>query len=184
MIISILTVVKKKNTKNKGMEIAGVIYTIIAVIISLIFVLVNTFMEEAEDYYYPTATSLQNQLLSMYDNKRLSGIAVCATFRQYMYMQSSEVTIVWLDSDNGKILATVGEKKLSYDSLIKKEDYYEIQYEDYIANNGTSYKTSMNEFNNPESELYIDRYKEYNSYVLRLAEGNSNTKVVGVVIIK
>lgn len=177
--------------KTKQERVLGIIVFVAIILVSILIVfcvmfylISNVFFPASMEYYEVPVEVLNKELSNGYDNKELSGTQVRSTLQQYI--RSGEVTLVLLDSNTGNILATVGEKKLPADALIKRDGYYEIEYDKYIADNGLKHKTTIAEFNDPQSEVYIDRESniKYNSYIIRLVENNSNEKVVGVVFEK
>jgi len=121
---------------------------------------------------------LGNQLLQAYNNKVLTGTQVKSAVMQYL--GSEDMTIVLMNSDGSRIIATAGAKKISQGSVIAKNGYYEITSDKYSTEGGTMHKTSMDDFNNAENEAYISVVKRYNAYLLTLS---GTTDVVGIVFV-
>lgn len=136
----------------------------------------NIFNESSKELEEIT-NKLQNQILQSYNNKTMSGTQVRVAMMQYM--TSDEITVVLVKG--GNMVATVGAKKLPEESIAKKSGYYEITSSNYSAEGGTLHKTSIEDFNNVDSELYISGVEVYKSYLL-VKQGTYET--VGIVFVK
>ncbi len=122
---------------------------------------------------------LIQQIERDYNNKNLRGVEVMSAVRQYI--SSTQVTIILMKSDNKSILATAGAKKVSGNVVSFKNNMFEITKENLLLEGGTRHHNSVADFNNRNSEAYIDYSKTYKSYLLRLTETQD---LVGIVFVE
>lgn len=122
---------------------------------------------------------LIQQIERDYNNKNLSGVEVMSAVRQYI--SSTQVTTILMKADNKTILATAGAKKVSGNVVSFKNNMFEITKENLLLEGGSYHHDSVSDFNNRNSEAYIDYSKTYKSYLLRLTETQD---LVGIVFVE
>lgn len=90
-------------------------------------------------------------------------------------VQSVVLIIIFL------VLVAAGAKKVPENVVSFKNNMFEITKENLLLEGGSYHHNSAVDFNNSNSEAYIDYSKTYKSYLLRLTETQN---LVGIVFVE